>query len=84
MTITLHLEPELESQLLARAVAQGVPLDVYLRAVIQQAARQQDAAQPTLSGGEFDAGLDALAAGSENLPILPPEAYRRDSIYEDE
>ena len=32
---------------------------------------------------EFDATLDALAEGSENLPVLPPEATSRAGIYRD-
>lgn len=84
MTITVQLEPELETQLAARAAAQGVSLDAYLRAVIEQAARAQEPARPTVSPEEFDSALDALAAGSENLPLLPPAAYSRDGIYRDE
>jgi hypothetical protein len=34
-----------------------------------------------LSLQEFEAGMDALAEGSEQLPVLPPEAYSRESIY---
>ena len=41
--------------------------------------------RPTeVSLGEFEAGLDALAEGCETLPVLPPAAYRRESIYGDE
>ena len=57
----------------------GVPLDVYLRTVIEQAAASEG--RPEVSPDQFDAGLDALAEGSEHLPVLPPEAYRRESIY---
>lgn len=34
-----------------------------------------------LSMAEFDAALDALAEGSERLPILPPDATTRSEIY---
>ena len=81
MTITVRLEPELEERLLAQARAQGLPLDVYLRTVIEQAAVLEG--PPDVSPDEFDAALDALAEGSEHLPVLPPEAYRRESIYGD-
>jgi hypothetical protein len=30
---------------------------------------------------EFEAGMDALAEGSEQIPVLPPAAYSRESIY---
>jgi putative addiction module CopG family antidote len=32
---------------------------------------------------EFEAALDALAEGSELLPVLPPEATSRAGIYRD-
>jgi hypothetical protein len=34
-----------------------------------------------MSLAELDAALDELAEGSENLPILAPEAYTREGIY---
>ena len=30
---------------------------------------------------EFEAGLDELASASDDIPILPTEAYTRESIY---
>jgi hypothetical protein len=32
---------------------------------------------------EFIAALDALAIRKKDLPALPPEAFERESIYED-
>ena len=79
VTITVRLEPEVETRLLARARAQGLSLDDYLQGVIAQMAAGGAASK--LSFEEFEAGLDALAEGSEKLPVLPPHAYRRESIY---
>jgi hypothetical protein len=48
---------------------------------------EQIAALESSVGGpleEFEAGMDALAAGSKQLPVLPPKAYSRESIYGDE
>ena len=36
-----------------------------------------------MSLAEFEATLDALAEGSEALPVLPPEATSRAGIYRD-
>ena len=82
VSITVSLEPELEARLVARARAQGMSLDAYLRTVVEQAAATE--APSKVSPEEFEAGLDALAEGCENLPVLPPDAYRRESIYGDE
>jgi hypothetical protein len=59
-----------------------MPLDDYLRTVIEQAAVLES--RLGVSVEEFDVALDALAEGSEHLPVLPPAAYRRESIYGDD
>jgi len=82
VTITVRLDPELESRLSAQARAAGISLDAYLHTVIEQAAAVDS--RPEVSQDEFEAGLRTLAEGSERLPILPPEAYRRESIYGDD
>jgi hypothetical protein len=65
--------------LLARARAQGMMLDAYVQSLVEGAAAEPQS--PPLSDAEFEAALDELAKGSENLPIFPPEAYTRESIY---
>lgn len=82
MTITVRLEPDVETRLLARARAQGISLDDYLQGVIAQIAAGEGPSEVSLE--EFEAGLDVLAEGSEHLPVLPPGAYRRESIYGDQ
>jgi hypothetical protein len=39
MTVTLNLKPEIESDLLARARASGMPLEQYLLSLVESAAR---------------------------------------------
>ena len=82
MRITVELTPEVETRLWARAHAQGVSLAAYLQTVIEQLAALESAAGGSLE--EFEAGMDVLAEGSAQLPVLPPEAYSRESIYGDE
>ncbi len=79
MTISIQLEPEVETSLLVRAQAQGMTLDAYVQSLIKGSVAAQ--VPPPMSDEEFEAALDELAEGSENLPILPPEAYTRDGIY---
>lgn len=43
-----------------------------------------DAKEPRLGAGsleDFEADLDALAQFSESIPVLPEEAFTRESIY---
>ena len=82
MRITVELTPEVEARLWARACAQGVSLAAYVQTVIEQIAALESSEVGSLE--EFEAGMDALAEGSEQLPVLPPEAYSRESIYGDE
>jgi hypothetical protein len=81
VTVTVQLEPNVEARLLAQARAQGVPLEAYLQAVVDQIAAR--GGPPDVSIEESEIGLDTLAEGCEQLPVLPPGAYRRESIYGD-
>jgi len=47
VTFTLHLKPEIEASLLARAHASGVPLEEYLLSLVEESAAQ---ATPTANG----------------------------------
>jgi hypothetical protein len=79
MSITVELTPEVEARLWVQARAQGVSLAAYLQMVIEQMALLESFAGGSVE--EFEAGMDALAAGSEQIPGLPPEAYSRERIY---
>jgi hypothetical protein len=79
MTVRLELEPDIEASLAARARARGIPLDVYLRSLIEDLARTE--ATPAIQ--DFRAALDALAEMGRDLPSLPPDALSRESISRD-
>jgi len=81
MTVRLDLKPEVEGYLAAQARAKGVALDAYLEGVIEDLARSEVA--PPASAPDIAASLDALAEMGKGLPILPPSALTRDSIYQD-
>ena len=78
MTISIQLEPEVETSLLARAQAQGMTLDAFVQSLVKGTVAGPP---PPMSDEEFEAALDELAEGSENWPILPPEATTREGIY---
>jgi len=78
VTITVRLEPQIETSLLARARARGMTLDAYVQSLIEGAAAESES---PMSMEEFDAALDELARDSEQLPVLPPEADSRQGIY---
>jgi len=80
MTITLELKPELEQRVVTQAAAQGLSLEAYLLSVIEAAGVRTVAKRPTLE--EFEAAMDELAEGTDDIPVLDPEALTRESIYE--
>ncbi|MGA2068545.1 MAG: hypothetical protein ABSG86_26470 [Thermoguttaceae bacterium] len=82
MTITLQLDAELEARLSAEARVKGLPLQTYFEGMVARAVTGE--ARPRLTAEEFEAALDELSDGSERLPVLPPEAFRRESIYGDD
>ena len=79
MTVTIELTSELEARVLAQAQAAGISLEAYLQSVIEAAALPPVGKRPTLE--EFEAAMDALAEGTDDIPVLSPEATRRESIY---
>jgi hypothetical protein len=82
MSITVELKPEIEARLWARARVRGLSLAAYLQTVIEQITALESPEDVSLE--EFEAGMVALAEGSETLPVLPPQAYSRESIYRDD
>lgn len=81
--MNIRLNPHSE-QLLKDQLAQGryqSAEEVIERALETLAEREQRHLSMDLA--EFDAALDALSEGSENLPVLPPEATNRAGIYRD-
>jgi hypothetical protein len=81
MSVTLELKPETEKRVIAEAAARGISLEAYLTSLIEHREGPQQPAPSSLE--EFEADMDLLAEGCEQLPVLPPEAFSRESIYAD-
>ena len=81
MTITLQLKPEVEERLLAQAQAHGESLETYVTGVIEAQVLPGPKRRPSLE--EFEADLEAIAEGTDDIPVLPPEALTREAIYGD-
>jgi hypothetical protein len=83
MAIQVELSPEVEAQLAAEAVLRGIALEKYAANLLQEAAIPNAAGTGILTPGDVEAMSKRLSAGSESLPILPPEVNDRASYYED-
>lgn len=82
MPTYIEVEPETAERLADNAKARGMSVDDYLRGLLEEADAQVGHS-PRATLEEFGAALDALAEGSEDLPVLPPEANSRAFYYED-
>jgi Arc/MetJ-type ribon-helix-helix transcriptional regulator len=81
--MNVRLNPHSE-ELLRQQLARGPyhsPEEVIEHALEALTQREHGASVPDLA--QFDAALDALAEGSEKMPILPREASTRAGIYRD-
>jgi hypothetical protein len=79
MTVKLELKPEVEESLVNQANTKGVPLETYLKDVIEGLAYTR----PASTRDEFRTALDRLAEMGRSLPHLPSSAFSRESIYQD-
>ena len=83
MTLQLEISPELETSLAAEAKLLGMDLSRYAQKVLGERRTVLASRPRPLSVEEVRALSERLSAGSENLPILPPEVNYRESYYED-
>jgi Arc/MetJ-type ribon-helix-helix transcriptional regulator len=77
----VRLNPHSE-ELLKEQLARGPyhsPEEVIERAL--ETLTEREHGTPAADLAQFDAALDALAEGSEKMPILQPEASTRAGIY---
>jgi len=78
-TVILELKPHVEANLAALARAKGLPLDLFLRGLLEQFAAPA-------SGGEMTpaqkaAAFEQWAESFPERPVLSEEAMSRDAIY---
>lgn len=79
MTLTVELKPEVEAGLHALARAKGVPLEAYLRSLLEQFAAPS--AGPEMTPDQRAAAFEEWAGSFPDTPPLSDEAISRDAIY---
>jgi len=83
MTIQVELNPETEARLISEAAAHGVAVEEYAGELLRAALRPSSSGRGHLTPEEAEELLRGMAEGSEKLPLLPDEAFTRESIYEE-
>jgi hypothetical protein len=82
MSIIINVTPDIETELTRQAAAHGVDLDAYAATLLEEAAHM-GAASKKLSPDQLDRTLQELAQFTHKIPILPDEAFSRESLYRD-
>jgi hypothetical protein len=82
MSISIELKPEVEERLEQEAAARGLSVESYVGELIEHQF-SRPSKTPHAGAEEIDQVLDSLAEGSDDQPAPPPEAYTRESIYQD-
>lgn len=77
----VELNPEMERQLAAEALARGIALELYAQRLLQKAMASRSERRSRTSQEEFRIFLDALASKAPNVPQLRPETFSREMIY---
>jgi hypothetical protein len=82
MTIIVEIKPEVQAELSRQAAAHGLDIGSYAANLLEEAA-QLPAESKTLSQGQLHDTLRELAQFSHKIPLLPDEAFTRESLYRD-
>jgi hypothetical protein len=80
--MVFHIKPETQAELERPAEKHGVGPDVYAAALLEDAVNA-GGASGRLDGGKLDQFLAEIGQFSQKIPILPDEAFTRESIYRD-
>jgi hypothetical protein len=83
MTITVNIKPEVEAELARQAEVRGMDVPAYAATLLEQAAHPPQAESVNRPLEEFEKTLDRIAQFSDKIPVLPDEAFSRESLYQD-
>ncbi len=82
MTMLIDIKPETQAELTRRATAQGIDVNAYAATLLEEAVHIP-AGSKTLSASDLAATLREMAQFSQKIPLLPDEAFSRESLYQD-
>ena len=82
MTIAVDLKPEVQAELSRQAAAQGTDIGAYAASLLEEAAKVASRTE-ALSTDQLDRMFEELAQFSNKIPLLPDEAFSRESPHGD-
>ncbi len=78
----MQIAVTIPDEVVAQAQELGVPVEVYVQNLIEQA-RPNSSGSQSRSARQIEDFLIAMAEGSEKLPLLPTSGFGRETFYED-
>ncbi len=83
MTLILELDPATETRLRAEAEARGLAVEAYALNILRSSEVAYAIGDGRPSTESLNEMFAALAKDSDKLPVLPPEAFERESFCQD-
>lgn len=84
MTIQIELDPETEARLKALADREEISPEQYASEFLREVLPLYAPSSGRMTQSDLQRFTVRFSAGSEHLPIPPPEAFERESFYEDD
>ena len=82
MAIIVDVKPEVEAELARQAAEHGLQIEAHVAGLLEDAANLS-ANPKRLTLSKLDKAIQELAQFSHKIPVLPDEAFTRESIYQD-
>jgi post-segregation antitoxin (ccd killing protein) len=77
MQITVTISDELAAQ----AEASGLSVEAYVQSLVEEASRKSLPSHRPRTPEQIEAFFEAMAEGSQKLPLLATESFTRESFY---
>jgi hypothetical protein len=82
MTLTVDITPEVQAEIARQAAAHGRAIEAYAASLLEGAVRPS-AGAGRLSQDRLENTFREMAEFSHKVPVLPDEAFTRESLYRD-
>jgi len=82
VTITVDITPEVQAEIARQAAAHGRAVEAYAASLLEGAVRLP-VGPGRLSQDRLENTLREMAEFSHKVPVLPDEAFTRESLYRD-
>jgi hypothetical protein len=79
MRITITIPDDLAGQ----AEARGLSVEAYVQRLVDEAGRKSLPPDRPRTRQQIEVFFEAMAQGSQKLPLLPTESFTRESFYQD-